>query len=49
MLLDRMARGELPTGHLTTHRMPLDQGPRAYDLFKNKKDDCLRAVLHPAG
>ncbi|WP_410645810.1 zinc-dependent alcohol dehydrogenase [Amycolatopsis sp. lyj-346] len=49
MLLDRMARGELPTGHLATHRMPLAEGPRAYDLFKHKKDDCLRAVLHPSG
>jgi hypothetical protein len=27
--------------------MPLAEGPRAYDLFKHKKDDCLRAVLHP--
>jgi threonine dehydrogenase-like Zn-dependent dehydrogenase len=47
MLLDRMARGELSTAHLATHRMPLADGPRAYDLFKHKKDDCLRAVLHP--
>jgi threonine dehydrogenase-like Zn-dependent dehydrogenase len=47
MLLDRMARGELSTAHLTTHRLPLDDGPRAYDLFKHKKDDCLRAVLRP--
>jgi threonine dehydrogenase-like Zn-dependent dehydrogenase len=40
MLLERMARGELKTAHLETHPMPLDEGPRGYDLFKNKKAAC---------
>jgi threonine dehydrogenase-like Zn-dependent dehydrogenase len=48
MLLDRMARSELKTAHLATHPMPLDEGPRGYDLFKNKKDTCVRAVFHPS-
>jgi threonine dehydrogenase-like Zn-dependent dehydrogenase len=48
MLLERMAKGELQTAHLATHLMPLDEGPRGYDLFKNKKDDCVRAVFQPA-
>jgi hypothetical protein len=30
--------GELKTAHLAIHPMPLDEGPRGYDLFKNKKD-----------
>ena len=47
MLLERMARGELKTAHLATHPMPLDEGPRGYDLFKNKKDGCVRAVFQP--
>jgi threonine dehydrogenase-like Zn-dependent dehydrogenase len=47
MLLERMARGELKTAHLATHPMPLDEGPRGYDLFKNKKDNCVRAVFQP--
>jgi threonine dehydrogenase-like Zn-dependent dehydrogenase len=48
MLLDRMARSELKTAHLATHPMPLDEGPRGYDLFKNKKDACVRSVFHPS-
>ncbi|GAB3651602.1 zinc-dependent alcohol dehydrogenase [Glycomyces tarimensis] len=48
MLLDRMASGELETGHLATHPMSLDEGPRGYDMFKHKEDGCLRAVFHPA-
>jgi threonine dehydrogenase-like Zn-dependent dehydrogenase len=47
MLLERMARGELKTAHLATHPMPLDEGPAGYDLFKNKKDGCVRAVFQP--
>jgi len=47
MLLERMARGELKTAHLATHPMSLDEGPRGYDLFKNKKDGCVRSVFHP--
>jgi threonine dehydrogenase-like Zn-dependent dehydrogenase len=48
MLLERMAKGELKTSHLMTHPMPLDQGPRGYDLFKNK-EGCVRAVFQPGG
>jgi threonine dehydrogenase-like Zn-dependent dehydrogenase len=47
MLLERMASGELKTAHLATHPMPLDEGPRGYDLFKNKKDGCVRSVFQP--
>jgi threonine dehydrogenase-like Zn-dependent dehydrogenase len=49
MLLERMATGELKTAHMATHPMSLDDGPRGYDLFKNKKDNCLRAVFQPDG
>jgi threonine dehydrogenase-like Zn-dependent dehydrogenase len=49
MLLERMATGELKTAHLMTHPMPLDEGPKGYDYFKNKKDGCVRAVFQPDG
>lgn len=47
MLLDRMARGELVTEHLATHTMPLEQAPRGYDTFRNRRDGCVRAVFEP--
>ncbi|TQS42118.1 zinc-dependent alcohol dehydrogenase [Cryptosporangium phraense] len=47
MLLERMQRGELRTEHLATHVLPLADGPRGYALFKDKKDDCVRAVFEP--
>ncbi|SDR27486.1 zinc-dependent alcohol dehydrogenase [Thermostaphylospora chromogena] len=47
MLLDLMARGRLDPSHLLTHPMPLQQGARGYELFKEKLDGCVRAVFYP--
>jgi threonine dehydrogenase-like Zn-dependent dehydrogenase len=47
MLLKRMASGELSARHLATHEMPLDEAPRGYDMFKHKKDGCVRVAFHP--
>ncbi|MFI9007548.1 zinc-dependent alcohol dehydrogenase [Actinosynnema sp. NPDC053489] len=47
MLLDRLASGELTTTHLATHVLPLEEGARGYQLFKDKEDDCVRAVFRP--
>ncbi|MFC7710024.1 alcohol dehydrogenase catalytic domain-containing protein [Micromonospora lupini] len=47
MLLHRMARDELRTEHLATHRLPLEDGPRGYELFRDRADGCVRAVFTP--
>jgi threonine dehydrogenase-like Zn-dependent dehydrogenase len=47
MLLDRIARGELPTRHFASHPMPLDRGPEGYRIFKDKSDECVRPVFRP--
>ncbi|WBQ08362.1 zinc-dependent alcohol dehydrogenase [Kribbella sp. CA-293567] len=49
MLLERMARGELVTEHLATHTMPLTDGPKGYQMFKDKTDGNIRSVFLPAG
>jgi threonine dehydrogenase-like Zn-dependent dehydrogenase len=49
MLLERMARGELVTEHLATHTMPLTDGPKGYEMFKNKEDGNIRSVFLPNG
>ncbi|MGC4895333.1 alcohol dehydrogenase catalytic domain-containing protein [Micromonospora sp. DT31] len=46
-LLDRMARGELVTEHLATHRMPLARGADGYALFRDRVDGCVRVVFTP--
>jgi threonine dehydrogenase-like Zn-dependent dehydrogenase len=33
---------------LATHRMPLQDAPRAYEMFRDKTDGCVKVVLDPA-
>ncbi|MDP9408735.1 MAG: glutathione-dependent formaldehyde dehydrogenase [Actinomycetota bacterium] len=37
----------LGTGDLITHRLPLEQAPHGYEIFKNKQDGCIKVVLEP--
>jgi threonine dehydrogenase-like Zn-dependent dehydrogenase len=46
-LLDRILEGEIDPSFIITHRIPLTDAPRGYDLFKRKQDDCLKVVLKP--
>jgi len=46
-LLARIERGELDPTRVITHRLPLTEAPRGYDLFKNKQDNCEKVVLKP--
>jgi len=44
-LLDRILKGEIDPSFVITHRLPLEDAPRGYDLFVNKLDDCEKVVL----
>jgi threonine dehydrogenase-like Zn-dependent dehydrogenase len=46
-LLERVEKGEIDPSFVITHRLPLDEAPRAYDMFLNKEDDCVKVVLRP--
>lgn len=46
-LLEYASRGELKSELLATHRFTLEEGPRAYEMFKNKEDGIVRAVFAP--
>ncbi|MEO3802310.1 zinc-dependent alcohol dehydrogenase [Nonomuraea sp. B1E8] len=47
MILDRMSKGEIDASPLLTHPMRLEDGPRGYELFKTKREGCVRAVFRP--
>ncbi|MEN3608209.1 hypothetical protein AAH979_01550 [Plantactinospora sp. ZYX-F-223] len=34
-------------GHLATHRLPLDEAPEGYAMFREKRDGWVRAVFTP--
>jgi threonine dehydrogenase-like Zn-dependent dehydrogenase len=33
---------------LATHHLPLDDAPRAYEMFQKKRDGAIKVLLHPA-
>jgi len=37
----------LGTSDLKTHEMPLEEAPRAYDIFQNKQNGAIKCVLKP--
>lgn len=47
-LYERIRDGEIDPSFVITHRFPLDEAPRAYELFKQKRDGCVKVVMHPA-
>jgi threonine dehydrogenase-like Zn-dependent dehydrogenase len=46
-LLDRVQKGEIDPSVIITHRMPLDEAPDAYKMFRDKQDECVKVVLKP--
>jgi threonine dehydrogenase-like Zn-dependent dehydrogenase len=46
-LLEHVQRGELDPSFLITHRMPLENAVRGYDMFKHKTDGCVRVAFIP--
>jgi len=46
-LLARIEQGQIDPSFVITHRLPLEQAPRGYDMFLHKQDDCMKVVLTP--
>jgi threonine dehydrogenase-like Zn-dependent dehydrogenase len=46
-LMARIEAGHLDPTDIITHRLPLDEAPKGYHLFKNKLDGCIKVVLRP--
>ena len=46
-LLEWAANGDLDPSFMATHRFSLEEGAKGYDMFKHKKDGCVRVVFAP--
>lgn len=46
-LLERIQRGDIDPTFLITHRLPLSEAPRAYRLYRDKREGCMQVVLDP--
>jgi alcohol dehydrogenase len=46
-LIDLVKNEKVVLNDIISHRLPLSQVSHAYDIFKNKEDDCVKVVLNP--
>jgi threonine dehydrogenase-like Zn-dependent dehydrogenase len=46
-LLDRIQKGEIDPSFVITHKMRLEEASKAYRMFKNYEDGCIKVILKP--
>jgi threonine dehydrogenase-like Zn-dependent dehydrogenase len=46
-LLEHIQNGDIDPSYIITHRMKLEDAPKGYEIFKQKKDNCIKIVLDP--
>ncbi|HCF27314.1 MAG TPA: glutathione-dependent formaldehyde dehydrogenase, partial [Cyanobacteria bacterium UBA11049] len=47
MLLNRVVEGEIDPSRVFTHKLPLEEAKQGFELFKHKKDNCIKVLLKP--
>ncbi len=46
-LFEIIQKGEVDPSFVISHRVPIDQAPEMYKMFRNKEDECTKVVLDP--
>ena len=46
-LLDRIHNREIDPSFVISHQLPLDEAPRAYEMFRDNEDDRTKVLLRP--
>ena len=46
-LIDYLEEGKIKLDDVISHRLPLSEAPRGYEIFNEKKEDCVKVVLKP--
>jgi threonine dehydrogenase-like Zn-dependent dehydrogenase len=46
-LLARIQNGEIDPSFVITHRLSLEDAPKAFQMFRDKQDNCEKVVLKP--
>lgn len=47
LLFKLVEKEKVKLNDIITHRLPLSEAARAYEIFNNKEDNCLKVVLKP--
>jgi threonine dehydrogenase-like Zn-dependent dehydrogenase len=46
-LLEKIRRGDIDPSFVISHTFPLDEAPSAYQMFRDKEDECTKVVMKP--
>ena len=46
-LIEFVKNGKIRLDDIITHRLPLAEAPHGYEIFNEKKDNCVKVVLKP--
>jgi S-(hydroxymethyl)glutathione dehydrogenase / alcohol dehydrogenase len=46
-LMKLVESGKVRLDDIITHRLPLERAPHAYEVFRDKQEDCVKVVLTP--
>jgi threonine dehydrogenase-like Zn-dependent dehydrogenase len=46
-LLELIEKREIDPSFIVTHTLPLEEAANAYQLFRDKRDECVKVVLKP--
>jgi S-(hydroxymethyl)glutathione dehydrogenase / alcohol dehydrogenase len=46
-LIEHVKKGDIKLNDVISHRLSLNDAPHAYEIFNEKKDNCVKVVLTP--
>lgn len=46
-LLDRIEKGQIDPAYIISHRITLDEAPKMYEIWRDKKDNVTKIVIDP--
>ena len=46
-ILEMIKKGKIDATDIITHRLSLEEGSHAYEIFDAKEDECIKVVLKP--
>jgi len=47
IILENIKKGEFDATDIITHKLTLEQGRHAYEIFDAKEDNCIKVILKP--
>lgn len=48
-LVELVTTGKIVLDDIITHRLPLSEAPKGYQIFNDKEDNCVKVVMDPFG